>query len=56
MFGSSLPPVVCRREHVLFVFDGYSGVQHILSCVFGFLCLVASFSGLSIFNWPFGIL
>ena len=42
MFGSSSPPVVCRRAHVLFtlfVFV-YSGVQHILYCVFVFLCLV----------------
>jgi hypothetical protein len=52
---SSLPPVVCRRDHVLFtlfvfvftsdcrrahvlftlfVFVWYSGVQHILCCVF----------------------
>ena len=30
MFGSSLNPVVCRT-HVLFT---YSGVQHILCCVF----------------------
>jgi hypothetical protein len=32
----SLPPVVCRRAHVLFtlfVFVWYSGVQHILRCV-----------------------
>ena len=36
MFGSSLPPVVCRRAHVLFTFFYtlfvYSGVQHILCC------------------------
>ena len=33
MFGSSLPPLVCRRAHVLFmlfVFVVYTGVQHIL--------------------------
>jgi hypothetical protein len=37
IFGSYLPPVVCRRAHVLFtlfVFIAYSGVQHILCCVF----------------------
>jgi uncharacterized membrane protein len=41
----------------------YSDVQHILSCVFVCfvflrLCVhyVASFSGLSIFDFPFGIL
>ena len=37
MLGLSLLPVVCRRVHVLFaliVFFAYSGVQHILCCVF----------------------
>ena len=37
MFGSSLPPVVCRRAHVLFklfVFAWNSGDQHMLCCVF----------------------
>ena len=37
MFDSSLPPVVCRKDHVLFtlfVFVMYSGVQHILCYVF----------------------
>ena len=39
MFGSSLPPVVCRCAHVLFTLClfAHSGVQHILCCV---LCLV----------------
>ena len=32
MFGSSLPPVVCRRSHAMLVY--YSGVQHILCCLF----------------------
>jgi hypothetical protein len=37
MFGSSLPPVVCRRVYLcLFT---YSGVQHLLCCVFCFVCL-----------------
>jgi len=45
MFGSSLPPVVCRRAYVLF------------TCVVVFLsssCVpyVASFSGLFIFDCP----
>ena len=31
MFGSSLPPVVCRRNHVLFTLFVHSGVQHILT-------------------------
>jgi hypothetical protein len=42
----------------------HSGVPHILCCVYCFLCIrlmfcvynVASFSGLSILNCPFGIL
>ena len=37
MFGSSLPLVVCRREHVLLRYlylFAYSGVLHILCCVF----------------------
>ena len=36
MFGSSLPPIVCRRAHVLFTLFvfAHSCVQHILCCVF----------------------
>jgi len=60
LFCSSLPPVVCRRAHVLFmlfVFVFYTSVQHILCCVLvGFFRLVASFTGLSIFDCHFGIL
>ena len=39
-FDSSLPPVVCRRAHVLFMLFmfAYSGVQHILCCVFYTIC------------------
>ena len=44
MFGSSLPPVVCRRDHVLFAFlcsFALSGFRHILWCFcFVFLRLV----------------
>jgi hypothetical protein len=43
MFDSSLPPVVCRRAHVLltlFVFFAHSGVQQILCCVFVLFFLV----------------
>jgi hypothetical protein len=46
MFGSSLPPVVCRLMSYLcyLCLFAYSGVQHILSCVFVLfvfvLCLV----------------
>jgi hypothetical protein len=37
MFSSSLPPVVCSSDHVLFTFVclfANSGVQHRLCCVF----------------------
>jgi hypothetical protein len=65
MLGSSFPPVVCRMVDVLFLFYmclfTHSGVQHILCCVFVLHCLrlvfvlnVASFSGLSILDCPFG--
>jgi hypothetical protein len=56
MFGSSLHPVVVGglvsylRYLCLFA---YSGVQHILCCVFVLFFFV---SGLSIFDCPFGIL
>ena len=47
MFGSSLPPVVCRRVHVYLRYLcllRHSSVQHILCCVFVLfvivLCLV----------------
>jgi hypothetical protein len=60
MFGSSLPPVVCIFYLRYFCLFAHSDVQHILYCVV--FCLssfcvpyVASFSGLSISDWPFGI-
>ena len=34
MIGSSLPPLVCMRAHVLFMlfaFVAYNGVQHVLT-------------------------
>jgi len=63
----ALPPVFCRRAHVLFtlfVLFANSGVQHMLSWGFCFVCLclvscvpnVASFYGLSILICPFGFL
>ena len=71
MFGSSLPPVVCRRDHVLFMLFVFVWAQwcptHILLC-FCFVGLfsscvlyIASFSGLfispSVFSTlPFSIL
>ena len=69
MFGSSLPPVVCRRAQVLFTLFVFVCVKRcpthiVMYCVFMF-CLslssscvpnVASFSGLSILDCPFGFL
>ena len=56
---SYLPPVICRRAHVLFTLLVFVYVQwyptHIVLC-FVFLRLVSSFSELSIFDLPFGIL
>ena len=40
MFGSSLPPVVCRRARVLFTLFVHSGVQHILCCGFALFVFV----------------
>ena len=58
MFWSSLPPVVCRRPHVLFtlfvfVCNTYCVVFLLLFC-FSSSCLpyVASFTGLSILDCP----
>jgi len=38
IFGSSLPPVICRKAHVLCIrylcLFAYGGVQHTLCCVF----------------------
>jgi hypothetical protein len=63
MFGSSLPPVVCRRAHVFFLrylcLFAHSDVQHILCCVFFVLvlCLVNPVSlDCPFFDCPFGIL
>jgi hypothetical protein len=63
MFGSSLPAVVCRRARVLFtlfVFV-YSGIQHILCCVFGLFVLVlctlcCQYLWIVYFDCPLGIL
>jgi hypothetical protein len=63
MFGSSLPPAVCRRRvHVLVTLFENSCVQHILCCVMFLFCFSssyvtygASFSSLSIFDCSFGI-
>jgi hypothetical protein len=44
MFGSFLPPAVCRRAHVLFTSFAHSGVQNILCCgVFCSSCLCCLF-------------
>ena len=63
MFGSSLPPVVCRSAHVLFILFVFVCVQKCPThCVVFFVCFslscvpyAASFSVLSIFDCPFGI-
>jgi hypothetical protein len=60
MFSSSLPPVVCRREHVLFALFVFVCVwlcpTHIV-LFFSSSCVphVARFSGLSFFDFPFAI-
>jgi hypothetical protein len=65
MLGSSLPPVVYRGGscliYVICALLAHVGVKHILCCVFVWfssICVpcAASFSGLSIFDWPFGII
>jgi len=65
IFGSSLQQIVCRRVHVLFTLFVLVCVlwcpTHIVFLLCGFLRIVypiyvASFSGLSIFDCPFGIL
>ena len=66
LFGSSLPPVVCRSAHVLFTLFVFVCVQlcptHVY-CVVLLFCFssscasyVASISGLYIIDCPFGIL
>ena len=58
MFSSSLPPVVCRRAHLIYAIliclFAHSGDKHTLCCVFAFFfpCLVAGFFRLSIFDCP----
>jgi hypothetical protein len=57
MFGSSLPPVVSRRIHVLFtlfIFFGYSGVQHLLCCIFVLFLFCIVYPMLPVFlDFPF---
>jgi len=60
MFDSSLPPVVCRMDHIVFtLFDFLRVVVSNTYCVVFLLCLssscvpcIASFSGISIFVGP----
>ncbi len=61
MFASSLLPVVCRIIYIIFVCIHV--VVSNIYCVVSLFCLssscvpyVASFSGLFIFDCPFGIL
>ena len=65
LFGSSLPPVVCRRAHVLFMLFVFVCIQwcpthnvlYFLFCL-SLSCVpyVVSFSGFSILDSPFGVL
>jgi hypothetical protein len=67
MFGSSFPPVVNRKVLILFTLLVFVCMQwcptHVVLCLC-FVCLPfvscvpceASYSGLSIFDCPFGIL
>ena len=48
----SLPPVVCRRVHALFIVVSNTYCVVFFVLFWGFLRLVASFSGLSIFDCP----
>jgi hypothetical protein len=64
MFGSSLPPVVCRRTHVFFTLFVFACVMwcptHIVLCfvLFSSSCVhyVVSFSGLTIVDCPFSVI
>ena len=61
MFGSYLPPVVYGKVMSCLCWLACGGVRHILCCLFFSLsssCVpcFANFSGLSIFDYPFGIL
>ena len=61
MLGSSLSPVVCRRGHVwytLFVFVCVWWWRVVFLLCLSSFCVryVASFSGLSIFDYTFGVL
>ena len=55
MFDLSLHPLVCRRAQILLA---YSSVWRVSCCVFilFFFVYVASFSGFSVFDCPFGFL
>ena len=57
-FGSSLALVVCSRAQdiICVCFRFCIVVSNTYCLVLCFLRLVVNFSGLSIFNWPFGIL
>jgi hypothetical protein len=58
VFGSSLPPVVCRRAQILFARFVVSNTYCVVILFFLALCTlcVASFSGLSIFDCSFSML
>jgi hypothetical protein len=64
MFGSSLPPVVCTRTHVLCTLFVFACVVVsntycvVFLCCFPWSCVpyIVSFSVLSIFDCPFNVL
>jgi len=64
MFGSSLPPVVCRKAHVQLCLLACICISYCVALCFLFVCHrsvfcvpnVASFSGFSILDCPFGFL
>ena len=40
--GIDLPPLICRRAHILFVFVAYSGVQLVLKNMAGVLSVAGA--------------
>ena len=54
VFGLSLPPVVCRRAHVLFTLFVFVCILCFVFVLFVFC--VASFSGFSMFERPLAII
>jgi hypothetical protein len=49
--GIDLPPLICRRAHILFVFVAYSGVQLVLTVHMKNMAGVLSVAGTSNPSW-----